>query len=104
MPPAEVLASRFEQPVALKVPLSQFLLMPAHSLFFVSDSLCTTGLFFCLPYLRREEIEPTEKKRKVLTLEEKAEIIHAVSSGHKKCSVAAQHGLSASQPARFLQS
>ncbi|KAG0415784.1 hypothetical protein HPB47_007044 [Ixodes persulcatus] len=41
-------------------------------------------------------MEPPKKKRKVLTLEEKANIIRAVASGRKKCDVAVEHGIPAS--------
>lgn len=44
----------------------------------------------------RLDMEP-QKKRKRLTLDEKAAIIRAVTSGQKKCDVAAAHGIPASQ-------
>ncbi|KAG0427315.1 hypothetical protein HPB47_025620 [Ixodes persulcatus] len=48
-------------------------------------------------------MEPPKKKRKVLTLEEKANIIHAVASGRKKCDVAAEHGIPASTLSTILK-
>ncbi|KAK8772455.1 hypothetical protein V5799_024302 [Amblyomma americanum] len=43
------------------------------------------------------------KKRKRLTLDEKADIIHAVTSGQKKCDVAASHGIPASTLSTILK-
>ncbi|XP_040070451.3 tigger transposable element-derived protein 6-like [Ixodes scapularis] len=48
-------------------------------------------------------MEPPKKKRKVLTLEEKANIIRAVASGRKKCDVAAEHGIPASTLSTILK-
>ncbi|XP_040072206.2 tigger transposable element-derived protein 6-like [Ixodes scapularis] len=48
-------------------------------------------------------MEPPKKKRKVLSLEEKAKAISAVASGRKKCDVAAEHGIPASTLSTILK-
>lgn len=50
----------------------------------------------------RLDMEP-QKKRKRLTLDEKAAIIRAVTSGQKKCDVAAAHGIPASTLSTILK-
>lgn len=50
----------------------------------------------------RLDMEP-QKKRKRLTLDEKAAIIRTVTSGQKKCDVAAAHGIPASTLSTILK-
>lgn len=84
---AVTVASCRMRQMALIVSVSWFFVRTV--VFFRCSSLPATGSL-CVQYLfhyvlRCWEMEPPTKKRKVLTLEERADIIRAVASGQKSC-------------------